>query len=123
VSKERSTLRGDKDQKIPKGAASVAPVANVADAACNTRPVERQLLREACHQDLETEESHLAQGGAGADLDVAGSLDAERSASSFRATRHVLGGSGGRTRLGRIQCVEDDRQSKADIGLADTGSI
>jgi hypothetical protein len=61
--KEGPSLSGHKDQKVPKRRISlVAPsLANVADAAGHSWPIQRQLMIEASHQDLHAEESHLKQ--------------------------------------------------------------
>lgn len=61
--KEGPSLSGHKDQKVPQRRISLVapPLANVADAAGHSRPIQRQLMIEASHQDLHAEKSHLKQ--------------------------------------------------------------
>lgn len=58
---ERSSLSGDKDEKVPKGSTTITSLANFANASSYSRPIECQLLREACHQHLHAQKGDLEQ--------------------------------------------------------------
>lgn len=93
--KEGPSLSGHEDQKIPKGRIPfvASSLANVADAAGHSRPIQRQLMIEASHQDFHAEKSHLKQsrpvGAARALLlrmHPASAVDAQRAAPRSVAT-------------------------------------
>lgn len=135
---ERAPLGGDEDQKVPKGAAAVATLAHLADAARHPRPIERQLVAEARHEHLHAEEGDLVECRSrrctSGTVPLAGALvaaaaaavHAERAAPTDAAASATLGarpealgvGRGRRARRRRVERVQDDREREADVRLA-----